>query len=69
MQSIVSSENMNNRFIENNNINTKFNNVLLNNANKYNNINNVKDDKNNKTFNLFNNIRIKNDFIIDMNDN
>ena len=66
MQSIVRSDNMNNGFIENNNKNSKFNNGLLNNINKYNNINNIKDDKNDKTFYLFNNIRIKNDFIIHM---
>ena len=52
MQSIVSSDNMNNGFIENNNKITKFNNGLLNNGNKYNNIENIKDDKNDKTFNL-----------------
>ena len=46
MQSIVSSDNMNNGFIENNNKITKFNNCLLNNANKYNNIKNIKYNKN-----------------------
>ena len=69
MQSIVSSDNMDNGFIDNNNKDKKFNKDLFNNKNKYNNINNIKDDKNDKLFNLFKEIRIINDFYIDMKNN
>ena len=40
---------------------------MLNNLNKYNNINNNEFSINDKGFNLFKEIRIKNDFYIDMN--
>ena len=66
MQSIVSSDNRNNGFIDNNNKITKFNNSLLNNINKYNNIENIKDDKG---FNLIKEIRIINNFYKNMKDN
>ena len=69
MQSIVSSDNMNNRFIENNNKNNKFFEDLLNNINKYKYINNSKFGINDKWFHLFNNIRIKNDFYKNMKNN
>ena len=63
MQSIVSSDNMNNGFIENNNkTNKKFNIVLLNNGNKYNNINNNEFGINDKGFNLCKEIKIINYF-------
>ena len=53
MQSIVSSDNMNNGFIDNNNKNKKSNDVLSNNINKLVYINNIKFNRNNKRFNLF----------------
>ena len=66
MQSIVSSKNKNNGFIDNNNKDKKFNKDLFNNKNKYNNINNNEFGINDKGFNLFKEIRIINDFYIDM---
>ena len=62
MQSIVSFDNRNNGFIENNNKDKKLNEDLFNNKNKYDNINNIKDYWNNRRFNLFKDIGIKNDF-------